>query len=347
MCLLYNVSKVTGHSDYNTAVAREDIMKNYDITALGELLVDMTDNGIGRNGVPVLEANPGGAPCNVLSMMSKLGKKTAFIGKVGNDGFGRMLADVLVKAGIDTTGLILDNKHNTTLAIVHTMPGGEREFSFYRKNCADTELTPDEVNTELIRNSRIFHFGSLSMTSQPVQSATERSIETAKAAGALISFDPNLRPSLWDDLETARERIDHGMRMCDVLKISDNEVEWFLGTNDYRAAAEELRKRYSIPLVLVTLGKDGSLALSENGFAQCAGFRVNSIEATGAGDSFCGCVLNYILEHGFHDYADGKLTEMLTFANAAAAIVTTRKGVLNSMPDRSLINTLINDRRFV
>lgn len=316
-------------------------MKKIDVTALGELLIDFTENGISPQGNPLLEANPGGAPCNVLAMLSKLGHRTAFVGKVGADMFGKRLRQTVTDAGIDTSGLVEDKEVNTTLAFVHTLADGDREFSFYRNPGADMMLTPEEVKKELVTDCRVFHFGTLSMTAEDCRRATEESVALAKREGALISFDPNLREPLWDSLETAKERTIYGLRQCDVLKISDNEIEWLTGGKEYRKAAEILKAEYHIPLVLVSLGKDGSMALSDTAFAKVPGYKVDTIETTGAGDTFCACVLHYILEHGFRAYEAEELTEMLAFANAAAALVTTRKGALAVMPEKEEVEALI------
>lgn len=316
-------------------------MKHIDVTALGELLIDFTENGLSPQGNPLLEANPGGAPCNVLAMLSKLGHRTAFVGKVGADMFGRRLRRVVTDAGIDTSGLVEDKDVNTTLAFVQTLADGDRDFSFYRNPGADMMLTAADVKEELVANCRIFHFGSLSMTADGCRKATEASITRAKQAGALISFDPNLREPLWDSLETAKERILYGLEQCDILKISDNEIEWLTGETEYKKAAESLKAKYRIPLILVSLGKNGSMALSDVAFVQMPGYRVNTIETTGAGDTFCACVLHYILEHGFRAYNEEELTELLRFANGAAAIVTTRKGALSVMPEKTEVEALI------
>lgn len=316
-------------------------MKNIDVTALGELLVDFTENGTSPQGNFLMEANPGGAPCNVLAMLSKLGHRTSFVGKVGADMFGEMLRQAVEEAGIDTSGLVEDRDVNTTLAFVHTLEDGDREFSFYRNPGADMMLTSADVKEELLRECRIFHFGTLSMTAEECRKATEDSIDLAKHAGALISFDPNLREPLWDSLATAKERILYGLEHCDILKISDNEIEWLTGEVDHRRAAERLKAKYDIPLILVSLGKKGSIALSDAAFAEVPGYRVDTIETTGAGDTFCACVLHYILEKGFRMYQKAELEEMLTFANAAAALVTTRKGALSVMPEPEEIEALI------
>lgn len=319
-------------------------MKNIDVTALGELLIDFTESGMSPQGNPLLEANPGGAPCNVLAMLAKLGHRTAFVGKVGADMFGRRLRQVVTDAGIDTSGLVEDQQVNTTLAFVHTFEDGDRDFSFYRNPGADMMLTAADVKEELLTDCRIFHFGSLSMTAAGCRKATEVSVARAKQAGALISFDPNLREPLWDSLETAKERILYGLTQCDILKISDNEIEWLTGEKDYKKAAAILKERYRIPLILVSLGKNGSMAFSDEAFAQMPGYRVNTIETTGAGDTFCACVLHYILENGFRAYSEEELTELLRFANGAAALVTTRKGALSVMPAKDEVEALIRHR---
>ena len=227
--------------------------RNYDVTALGELLIDFTENGTSAQGNPIMEANPGGAPCNVLAMLERLGKKTAFIGKVGKDMFGNQLKAAVEEVGIDTRALIMDEEVHTTLAFVHTYPDGDRDFSFYRNPGADMMLTKDEVPDDLIRDSRIFHFGTLSSTHEGVREATRHAIEVAKEAGCIITFDPNLRPPLWKSLEDARVEIEYGLTKCDVLKISDNEVEFLFDTTDYDKGAALIEEKYHIPLVLITL----------------------------------------------------------------------------------------------
>lgn len=309
--------------------------KMFDVTALGELLIDFTENGTSSQGNPLLEANPGGAPCNVLAMLERLGKKTAFIGKVGKDMFGNQLKAAVEEVGIDTRNVIMDEEVHTTLAFVQTYPDGDRDFSFYRNPGADMMLTKDEVSEELIQSSRIFHFGTLSSTHEGVREATRHAIEVAKAAGCIITFDPNLRPPLWKSLEDARVEIEYGMTKCDVLKISDNEVEFLFGTTDYDKGAALIREKYNIPLVLITMGKDGSRAYYKDLRVEAAPFlQENTIETTGAGDTFCASALNYVLEHGLENLTEENLMEMLTFANAAASLITTRKGALRVMPTR-------------
>jgi len=316
--------------------------RNYDVTSLGELLIDFTENGTSAQGNPIMEANPGGAPCNVLAMLERLGKKTAFIGKVGKDMFGNQLKAAVEEVGIDTRALIMDEEVHTTLAFVHTYPDGDRDFSFYRNPGADMMLTMDEVPDDLIRDSRIFHFGTLSSTHEGVREATRHAIEVAKEAGCIITFDPNLRPPLWKSLEDARVEIEYGLTKCDVLKISDNEVEFLFDTTDYDKGAALIEEKYHIPLVLITMGKDGSRAYYNGRRVECAPFlQEHTIETTGAGDTFCASILNYVLEHGLEDLSDENLMEMLTFANAGASLITTRKGALRVMPTREEVEEFI------
>ena len=316
--------------------------KTVDVTAIGELLIDFTENGTSAQGNPLMEANPGGAPCNVLAMLQRLGKQTAFIGKVGNDMFGRQLKEAVCEVGIDTRNLIMDEEIHTTLAFVHTYPDGDRDFSFYRNPGADMMLTKDEVQDDLIRSSRIFHFGTLSSTHEGVRAATRHAIDVAKDAGCIVTFDPNLRPPLWKSLEDARVEIEYGLSRCDVLKISDNEVEFLFDTTDYDRGAALLQEKYHIPLILITMGKDGSRAYYKNLRVECAPFlQENTIETTGAGDTFCAGILNYVLDHGLEALTEENLLEMMTFANAAASLITTRKGALRVMPEKEEVLSFI------
>lgn len=318
-------------------------MKQIDVTALGELLIDFTQNGLSNQGNFLMEANPGGAPCNVLAMLTKLGRKTAFIGKVGNDFLGKHLKSVIEEVGIDSRCLMLDDEVHTTLAFVHTYEDGDRDFSFYRNPGADMQLIADEVDEALIADSKVFHFGSLSMTHEEVFNATKKALELAKKHGCLISYDPNLREPLWDSLEHAKEKIAYGMQFCDVLKISDNEITWFTGMDDYDAGAKYLQKTYNIPLILVSMGRDGSRAFYKDMRVEVPAFIMeNTIETTGAGDTFGACVIDYVLKHGLEDLTEEQLTEMLTFANAAAALITTKKGALKVMPEVSEIEAILS-----
>lgn len=320
-------------------------MKNYDVTALGELLIDFTENGKSSQGNPLFEANPGGAPCNVLAMLSKLGRKTAFIGKVGKDFFGEQLKDAITEVGICAEHLRMDEEIHTTLAMVHTYPDGDRDFSFYRNPGADMMLTEAEVPEDLIRDSKLFHFGTLSMTHEDVRKATKKAIAIAKESGVVISFDPNLRPPLWKSLEDAKQQAAYGFSQCDVLKISDNEIQWFTGEEDFDAGIQKLRSQYDIPLIMLSMGKEGSRAYYKDLRVEVSPFlQEATIETTGAGDTFGACCLHYVLEHGLDGLDEEKLTQMLTFANAAASIVTTRKGALRVMPEAEEVRDFVKSR---
>ena len=319
-------------------------MREFHVTALGELLIDFTENGMSSQGNYLMEANPGGAPCNVLAMLTKLGKKTAFIGKVGNDFLGRHLKKVIEEVGIDSQNLLLDDEVHTTLAFVHTYPDGDRDFSFYRNPGADMHLQADEIDEDLIAKSEIFHFGSLSLTHPGVREATKKALATAKKSGCLITYDPNLRPPLWNTLDEAKEQIAFGMQWCDVMKISDNEIQWFTGKEDFDEGIRILQDTYHIPLILLSLGKDGSRAYYKDLKVEAKPFlQKNTIETTGAGDTFCACVLNYVLEHGLDGLTEADLQEMLSFANAAASLITTKKGALRVMPSKEEVTRLLTD----
>jgi len=318
-------------------------MKKYHVTALGELLIDFTENGLSNQGNYLMEANPGGAPCNVLAMLQKLGKKTAFIGKVGNDFLGKHLKKVVEEVGIDTRNLKLDDEVHTTLAFVHTYADGDRDFSFYRNPGADMNLRADEIDAELIAQSEVFHFGSLSLTHPGVREATKKALQVAKDNGCLITYDPNLRPPLWETLEEAKEQIGFGMQWCDVMKISDNEIQWFTGLEDFDEGIQVLQDTYHIPLILLSMGKEGSRAYYQGMKVEAKPFlQKNTIETTGAGDTFCACVINYVLEHGLQNLTEENLREMLTFANAAAALITTRKGALRVMPTKEEVERILS-----
>lgn len=321
--------------------------KNIDVVALGELLIDFTEYGESKQGNLLLEVNPGGAPCNVLSILTKLGNQTAFIGKVGDDQFGKMLITRVSDLGIDTSSLYKDPEVHTTLAFVHTFPDGDRDFSFYRNPGADMMLTEDEISEELIKQSQIFHFGTLSMTHEGNRKATKKALSIAKENGCLVSFDPNLRPPLWENLDTAKEQTEYGLQCCDILKISDNEIQWFTGEEDFDKGIAILQDKYNIPLILLTMGRDGSRAYYKELRVEVKSFiQENTIETTGAGDTFSGCILHHILQWGLEGLTEEKLRKMLTFANAAASIITTRKGALSVMPSEDEIYGLIKANSF-
>ena len=319
-------------------------MKQYDVVALGELLIDFTQNGTSVQGNNLFEACPGGAPCNVLAMLRKLGKSCAFVGKVGNDMFGKLLKDVITEAGINADALVMDEKVPTTLAFVQTFANGDRDFSFYRKPGADMMLTEEELPLETIANARIFHFGTLSMTHEGVRKATEKAVAAAKEGGACVSFDPNLRPPLWDKLEDAREAIAWGLAQCDILKIADNELTFMTGETDFFKGAAILHRKYpNIKILNVTAGADGSYSFyGEEPPVFVPSCKLGGvIETTGAGDTFCASVLNFVLENGTACLTEQDRENMLRFANTAAYIVTTRKGAIRAMPEKEQVLELL------
>ena len=305
----------------------------FDAVAFGELLIDFTQHSTSEQGNSLFEANPGGAVSNVLAMLNKLGNKTAFIGKVGDDSFGRQLRKTLDDLGIDTTDLLTDPKVPTTLALVANDETGERSFSFYRDPGADIMFRAEELREDAIKNTRLFHFGTLSMTHAGVREATKKALRIAKENGVLISFDPNLRESLWDNLDTAKQQFDYGMQYCDVLKISDNELQWFTGEEDLEKGIAVLQDRYAISLILLTLGKDGSCAYYQDKKITVPGFSEKKVvDTTGAGDTFFGACLHCVLQKGLAALTQEDLKAMLAMGNAAASVVITRKGALKVMP---------------
>lgn len=319
------------------------LRKIYDVVALGELLIDFTQNGVSMQGNQIYEANPGGAPCNVLAMLTKLGKKTAFIGKVGDDQFGYILKNALDEVGINSDNLALDKNVHTTLSFVHTLEGGDRDFSFYRKPGADMMLCADEVNDDVIKSSKVFHFGTLSLTDKCAREATKKAIKIAKENGLIVTFDPNLRVPLWDSLEEAKKQMIFGMKQCDVLKLSEEELSFISGTCDIDKAVSMIKQENDIKLILVTSGSKGSTAFYNGIKVEKKAFvQDKTIETTGAGDTFFACVINYLLDHGFKNLSRNDLKEMLTFANAAASIITTRKGALRVMPCKNEVIEFID-----
>ena len=270
-------------------------------------------------------------------------KKTAFIGKVGQDAFGQILKNTIDNVGISSEGLVFDDKVNTTLAFVNTDENGERSFSFYRNPGADMMLTEEEVNFELIRNSKIFHFGTLSMTHEKVRIATKKAIEEAKKQNILISFDPNLRPLLWEDLNLAKEQIDFGCSVCDILKIEDEEAKFLTNCDNIDEAGEILKNKYNIKLIVLIAGSKGSIAYYKDlVIKQEAYLQDNTIDTTGAGDTFCGSCLGYIIDNNIDELNEEKIKDMLSFASAAASIVTTRKGAICYMPEIEEVERLRN-----
>ena len=307
---------------------RKKNQREYDVIALGELLVDF--NALHSNDFDsvVYESNPGGAPCNVLAMLSNLQKRTAFIGKVGDDFLGHALQQRIVRMGISTEGLSKDKKRNTTLAFLNDSKTYPHQYLFYRNRTADMNLDEGDVDADMLSRTRIFHFGSLSFTHKRCRKATRKAIKAAKSKHRLISFDPNYRPVLWPGEEEARKWMLYGCSVCDILKVEASELAFITQQTTIQNGVDFLQKHYSISLILVTSGEAGSQAFMGNRKVYQEAFLTNrTIDTTGAGDTFLGCCLAYILEQGM-ELSDHQLQEMLFRANAAASLETTRKGAM-------------------
>ena len=314
---------------------RKKNQREYDVIALGELLVDF--NALHSNDFDsvVYESNPGGAPCNVLAMLSNLQKRTAFIGKVGDDFLGHALQKRIVRMGISTEGLSKDKKRNTTLAFLNDSKTYPHQYLFYRNRTADMNLDEGDVDADMLSRTRIFHFGSLSFTHKRCRKATRKAIKAAKSKHRLISFDPNYRPVLWPGEEEARKWMLYGCSVCDILKVEASELAFITQQTTIQNGVDFLQKHYSISLILVTSGEAGSQAFMGNRKVYQEAFLTNrTIDTTGAGDTFLGCCLAYILEQGM-ELSDHQLQEMLFRANAAASLETTRKGAIRAMPTQA------------
>ena len=308
-------------------------MKTYDVVALGELLIDFAPHSVNEGGYPVLSANPGGAPGNFLAALNMYGCKTAMIGKVGDDMFGRLLVRTLQDAGIETKGVVMDKNQFTTLAFVSLDKSGNRDFSFARKPGADTCLTPDEINESLITDARVFHFGTLSLTNEPAASAT-KAIELAKKHGLIISLDPNLRKPLWQNEADAKAAMEWSLRQADIVKISDEEIEFLWGLSP-EAGGKKLLNEYGVSLAYITLGPKGCYAVTASHSVTVnspAGIRV--MDTTGAGDIFGGSAMSQFLQYKKSpaDLSEAELTQIVRFACTAASLSTQKHGGITSVP---------------
>lgn len=305
----------------------------YDIVAVGELLIDFATQSTDGEGYPTMAAHPGGAPANFLAAATACGAKTALLGKVGKDTFGDLLIGSLQKAGIETQGIVQADDVFTTLAFVTFDAAGDRSFAFARKPGADTQLASAELDTGLLNEARALHFGSLSLTHEPARTATQKAVELAKGQGKLITFDPNLRPPLWADLQEAKTQMLWGLAQADVVKISEEEVEFLFGCGP-EEGAQKLLQEYGVQLALVTLGKAGCWFANQKGSGLVPGFAVNTIDTTGAGDIFGGTAAALLLKEAA---APGQLTpeavtRVLRYACGAAGLSTTRPGGISSVP---------------
>lgn len=314
----------------------------FSVSALGELLIDFTDAGTSAGGQRLFERNPGGAPANVLVALERLGHKTAFLGKVGQDMHGEFLRATLEEQGIDTTGLVTDPDAFTTLAFVALAPNGEREFSFARKPGADTRITADELARDVIASSRVFHVGSLSLTDEPARSATLAALACAREAGCVLSYDPNYRANLWPSVEAAMDQMRSVVPQMDLMKLSDEECELLTGEKDPEAAAASLLER-GPKVVAVTLGAGGAYVRCAEGGAEVAGFPADAVDATGAGDSFWGGFLAAFCESGKAP-AEVTLADAVSFArlgNAVASLCVRKRGAIPAMPTREEAEALL------
>ena len=309
-----------------------------DVVALGELLIDFAAKSKDEAGYPTMAANPGGAPGNFLAALNAYGKKTAFLGKVGNDAFGHLLLGTLNGAGIETRGIVVDDSVFTTLAFVTFDERGDRSFSFARKPGADTQLTWEEIDKSLIDDARVFHFGPLSLTDEPVRTATQKAVAYAKERGKLITCDPNLRKPLWPNEEAAKEQMLWSLRQADVVKISDNEVE-FLWNCTPEEGADKLLKEFGVSLAMVTLGPDGCLLKTKNASFLASCPKVHPIDTTGAGDIFGGSALSRLLEleKSIDALTDEDLAYIGRFAATAASLSTEVSGGIPSIPEKDAV----------
>lgn len=315
-----------------------------DIVTVGEILIDLTFNGR-NNGVPVYTANPGGAPANVAVAAARLGAEAAFVGKVGRDYFGDFLRRTLEENRVDVSGMLTDDAARTTMAVVSVAESGERSFSFYRRNCADVLLCSDEISTELLGNTHFLHFGSVSLTDDPSRSATLYAAQKAKELGATITYDPNYRANLWEDEATAVERMKSVLGMVDILKISDEELPLFAGTDDPEQGTKILFDTYGIPLILLTLGADGAYYRRGNETGRAEGFKVKVADTNGAGDTFFGAFLSRMVALGIYrpeQLSADQLYQSVRTANLAASLTTSRHGAIPAMPDLDELNEHLN-----
>lgn len=315
----------------------------YDVTAIGELLIDFASMEKDEAGYPTMKANPGGAPGNFLAALNAYGAKTAFLGKVGDDTFGQLLIGTLKAAGIETKGIVADASVFTTLAFVTFDEKGDRSFSFARKPGADTRLLFEELDLNLIDESKVFHFGTLSLTDEPVRTTTQKAVAYAKEKGKMITFDPNLRLPLWNSAEAAKEQILWGLSQADVVKISDEEVEFLWGITDEKEAAQKLLNEYGVKLAMVTLGPKGTYLANKNGEASAKCPSVKPVDTTGAGDIFGGSAVAKLLEIGKEpDSLNAEdMAVIARFASTAASLSTQKRGGIPSIPSVEEINAVL------
>lgn len=315
-----------------------------DIVSLGEILIDFTPGGINEQGIALFARNPGGAPANVLAMNARLGGSSAFIGKVGDDGFGEYLQRTLEHCGIDTCGLVKDDEIPTTLAIVQLDDRRDRSFTFYRKPGADLCLNTSEVRRELIDRCGIFHFGSLSLTDEPCRTAALDAVAYAKALGKIISFDPNYRPGLWRDAAAAKRWITVGIESTDVLKVSEEEMALITGENAPEIGSLHLLNMGPVA-VFVTMGEKGCFYRNHLCHGWTPAYAVKAIDTTGAGDAFMGAILWQLRGLSREEIGVLMLGSCAAFANAAGSLTTTRSGAIPALPTLAEIQSCMAECR--
>lgn len=331
---------------------KETIMMSYafDVVSQGELLVDFTPYGLSDQGNVLLETNPGGGPCNVLAMVAKLSGRSAFVGKVGDDFYGHFLSNRVSSQEIDVSGVVYDAHAFTTLAFVHLNEEGERHFSFARKPGADSLLTQSDIPVHVLDAAKIFHYSSVALSVEPARSAMKFSVEHTCEKGKLLSFDPNYRPLLWSSEQEAKEQIRYGFSHCNILKIAEDEIVFMTGLTDVRMAVDKISTDYpNIAIIFATRGKKGCLTYAKNAdvpiWIQTDTFtQVKTIDTTGAGDIFIGYCLYVIAKRMSLNFSKAELQEMVVHANAAASLITTRKGALCAVPTREEIDRLADEQ---
>ena len=321
------------------------------VVCLGELLIDFVslESGVSLIEAPAFQKAAGGAPANVAVGLARLGHEVGFVGKVGAESFGDFLVGVLRENHVDVSGMAFDQEARTMLAFVSLTEEGERDFMFYRHPSADMRLTPEEIPEELIANASIFHYGSISLISEPCRSATFHALEIAKKSGGLISYDPNLRLGLWENAEQARREMLHGMTYANIVKINDDELEFLTGTRDFQAGATQLLEQ-GPSLLIITLGKEGSYFYTNSAEGKAPGFAIQAVDTTGAGDGFVAGLLSGLLEHirphePFVVPDKAELEQICRFANAVGAITAQKRGAIPSLPTRQEVETFMKKVR--
>lgn len=319
----------------------------YDFISIGEILIDFAPMTRDKSDHPVFEQNPGGAPANVACLLSKLGCKTAFIGKVGDDSFGICCKKTLEANGVNTDFLVLSNNYNTTITFVCLDENGDRNFSFYRDNTADINLNIDDLQNKDYTNARFFNFGSVSLSDEPSRTAVFTAVGNAKSAGCIISYDPNLRLNLWKNKDTAKEIILEGVKYSDILKLSEEEAEFLFGGTDCEKLCDVIDSTYHIPFIVITRAEKGCFAMINKKYYRSDAYKQKTVDTTGAGDSFLAGILYKLIESKkeIDQLKPEEIIDMLDFANAIGSLVTTKKGAIAALPSMQEILVCIKNAK--